>query len=137
MRLIVVRRNSFNTGNTKGYVIPIAYENDDLTITLIQPDAFPNNQRIWISSEYELIENQFLADEIFYLNSYRDSWEQRDNSEDERLRVANEKEQLAINPNTCRYYARGSSASRIDSSYMPVIDLPIFQICLLAATHHT
>ena len=54
MRLIVVRRNSFNTGNTKGYVIPIAYENDDLTITLIQPDAFPNNQRIWISSEYEL-----------------------------------------------------------------------------------
>ena len=124
MRLIVVRRNSFNTGNTKGYVIPIAYENDDLTITLIQPDAFPNNQRIWISSEYELIENQFLADEIFYLNSYRDSWEQRDNSEDERLRVANEKEQLAINPNTCRYYARGSSASRIDSSYMPVIDLP-------------
>jgi MoxR-like ATPase/Skp family chaperone for outer membrane proteins len=124
MRLIAVRRNSFNTGSAKGFVVPIAHENDDLTITLVQPDEFPNNQRIWISSEYELIENQFLADEIFYLNSYRDTWEPRGNSEDEHARVAYEKEQLEINPNKCRYYALGSSASRIDSSYMQVIDLP-------------
>lgn len=124
MRLIVMRRTPYTTGNTKGYVTPIAYENDDLSITLVQPDAFPNNQRIWISSEYDQIENQFLADEIFYLNSYRDSWEPRDNSDEERLRIQQEKELLNNNPNTCRYFARGSNATRIDSSYIPVIDLP-------------
>lgn len=119
-----MRRHPFVNDNSKGSVIPIAYENDDLTITLIGPDEFPNKQRIWISSEYEQIESRFLPDEIFYLDSYRDSWELRNNSPEELERVAYEKSQLESNPNTCRFYGRGSGSSRIDASYIQVIDLP-------------
>lgn len=124
MRLIVIRKNSFVNDSSKGSVIPIAYENDDFTLTLVNPDEFPNKQRIWISSEYEQIENKYLPDEIFYLDFFRDSWEVRDNSAEELDRVAHEKAQLENNPNTCRFFGRGSSTSRIDAGYTPVIDLP-------------
>lgn len=124
MRLIVQRQNGFNTGNDKGFVIPLAHENDDLTITPVQPDLFPNNQRIWISKEYQQIENEFGPDEIFYLNNPRDTWDLKDNSPDEAERVRLEKQEVANDPNKCRFFSLGYNASRIDSGFMPLVRLP-------------
>lgn len=123
MRLIVQRQNGFNTGNDKGFVIPLARENDDLTITPIQPDLFPNNQRIWISKDYQQIENEFGSDEIFYLNNPRDTWELKDNSQEEIERVQLEKKEITDNPNKCRFFSLGYNASRIDAGYMPLVRL--------------
>ena len=124
MRLIVLRQNGFNTGNDKGFVIPLAYENDDLTITPVQPDSFPNNQRIWISKDYQLIENEFGSDEIFYLNNPRDTWQLKDNSSEEIERVRLEKLEITGDPVKCRFFALGHNASRIDSGFMPIVHLP-------------
>lgn len=75
MRLIVKRLSGFNTGNDKGYVIPIAQENDDFSITQVNPDDFPKNNQISISRDFSIIEEAYGPDELFYLNSYRDGWE--------------------------------------------------------------
>lgn len=123
MRLIVNRQSGFNTGNDKGYVIPIAYENDDSTITPVQPDKFPNNQRIWISRGFSNIENEFGGEEIFYLNTYHDTCEKKDNSQQEEDRIERELADIRNNPNTCRYFSLGSNASRLDSGYIQVIHL--------------
>lgn len=124
MRLIVQRQNGFNTGNDKGFVIPLAREDDNLRITPIQPDLFPNNQRIWISKDYQQIENEFGSDEIFYLNNPRDTWELKDNSQEEAERVQLEKQEIIDNPNKCRFFSLGYNASRIDPGYMPLVRLP-------------
>jgi len=124
MRLIVQRQNGFNTGNDKGFVIPLAYENEDLTITPVGHDSFPNNQRIWISKDYQQIENEFGADEIFYLNNPRDTWQLKDDSPEEIERVRLEKLEITGDPIKCRFFSLGHNASRIDSGFMPLIRLP-------------
>lgn len=75
MRLIVKRLSGFNTGNDKGYVVPIAQENDNFSITPVNPEDFPKNNQISISRDFSLIEEGYGPDELFYLNSYRDGWE--------------------------------------------------------------
>lgn len=124
MRLIVHKQSGFNTGNEKGYVIPIAYENDDSTITLIQPGQFPNNNRIWISRGFALIENEFGSEDIFYLNTYHDTCEKKDDSLQEAERIERELTDIRNNPNTCRYFSLGGNASRLDSGYIQTVQLP-------------
>lgn len=121
MRLIVKRLSGFNTGNDKGYVIPIAQENDDFSITQVNPDDFPKNNQISISRDFSIIEEAYGPDELFYLNSYRDGWEKRDNSLEEEKRVEFEKQNSYIK---ARYFSFGTNTSRLESSYMEVIRLP-------------
>lgn len=52
MRLIVKRLSGFNTGNDKGYVVPIAQENDDFSIIPVNPEDFPKNNQISISRDF-------------------------------------------------------------------------------------
>lgn len=122
MRLIVKRLSGFNTGNDKGYVIPIAQENDDFSITQVNPDDFPKNNQISISRDFSIIEEAYGPDELFYLNSYRDGWEKRDNSLEEEKRVEFEKQNSY---SKARYFSFGTNTSRLESSYMEVIRLPI------------
>lgn len=124
MRLIVQKQSGFNTGNEKGYVIPIAHENDDSTITPVQPGQFPNNNRIWISRGFTLIENEFGSDDIFYLNTYHDTCEKKDDSPQEAERIERELADIQNNPNTCRYFSLGGNASRLDSGYIQAVHLP-------------
>lgn len=124
MRLIVHRQSSFNTDNDKGYVIPIAYENDDSSITALQPNQFPNNNRIWISRGFSLIENEFGSEDIFYLNTYHDTCEKKDDSPQEIARIERELNDIRNNPNICRYFSVGSNASRLDSGYIELVYLP-------------
>lgn len=124
MRLIVQKQSGFNTGNEKGYVIPIAHENDDSTITPVQPGQFPNNNRIWISRGFTLIENEFGSEDIFYLNTYHDTCEKKDDTPQEAERIERELADIRNNPNTCRYFSLGGNASRLDSGYIQAIHLP-------------
>lgn len=124
MRLIVQKQNGFNTGNEKGYVIPIAYENDDSTITPVNPEQFSNNNRIWISRGFTLIENEFASEDIFYLNTYHDTCEKKDDSLQEAERIERELADIQNNPNTCRYFSLGGNASRLDSGYIQAVHLP-------------
>ena len=119
MRLIVHglktsnTNNDTNTDRVSGYVVPIAYENDDMTITYTNPSDFPNNNRIWISSGFPYIENSFPSDKIFYLNSHYDGYE-NDNSSNEILN----------DPTKCRYFSLGKHASTISSDYRQIYKLP-------------
>lgn len=124
MRLIVHRQNGFNIGSEKGYVVPIAFENDDSTITAIQPGQFPNNNRIWISRGFGVIENEFSNEDIFYLNTYHDTCEKKDDTPQEAERIERELETIRNNPNNCRYFSLGSNASRLDSGYVQAVHLP-------------
>ncbi|WP_445407577.1 hypothetical protein [Acinetobacter seifertii] len=124
MRLIVHRQSGFNTGNEKGYVIPIAHENDDSTIRPLQPDEFPNNNRIWISRGYTLIEDEFGSEDIFYLNTYHDTCEKKDDSRQEVERIERELADIRNNPNICQYFSLGGNASRLDSGYIQLVQLP-------------
>lgn len=124
MRLIVHRQSGFNTGNEKGYVIPLAFENDDSTITQIQPGQFVNNNRIWISRGYGAIENEFGSEDIFYLNAYHDTCEKKDDTQQEAERIERELEEIRNNPNNCRYFSLGGNASRLDSGYVQAVHLP-------------
>ena len=99
MRLIVhglktSNNNDTNNDRVSGYVVPIAYENDDMTITYTNPSDFPNNNRIWISSGFPYIENSFPNDKIFYLNSHYNGY---DNSSNEILN----------DPTKCKYFSLG------------------------------
>lgn len=124
MRLIVHRQSGFNTGNEKGYVIPIAHENDDSTIKSLAPDEFPNNNRIWISRGYSLIESEFGSEDIFYLNNYHDTCEKKDDSSQEVERIERELAEIHSNPNLCQYFSLGGNASRLDSGYIQIVQLP-------------
>lgn len=124
MRLIVHRQSGFNTGNDKGYVIPIAHENDDSTIKHLEPDEFPNNNRIWISRGYSLIEGDFGGEDIFYLNNYHDTCEKKDDSRQEVERIERELAEIRSNPNICQYFSLGGNASRLDSGYIQIVQLP-------------
>ncbi len=125
MRLIVHRQTGFNTGNESGIVIPVAYENDNSTITPLQSDEFPNNNRIWISSGFPIIENQFGGSEIFYLNAPpRDTCEKKNDSPQEHDRIERELAEIRNNPNKCQYFSLGSNTSRLDSGYIQVVHLP-------------
>lgn len=121
MRLIVKRLSGFNTGNDKGYVVPIAQENDNFSITPVNPEDFPKNNQISISRDFSLIEEGYGPDELFYLNSYRDGWEKRDNSLEEEKRVEFEKQNSY---SKARYFSFGTNTSRLESSYIEVIRLP-------------
>lgn len=121
MRLIVKRLSGFNTGNDKGYVVPIAQENDDFSITQVNPEDFPKNNQISISRDFSIIEEAYGPDDLFYLNSYRDGWEKRDNSLEEEKRVEFEKQNSY---SKARYFSFGTNTSRLESSYMEVIRLP-------------
>lgn len=124
MRLIVHKQIGFNSSKGMGYVIPLAYENDDSTITAIQPDKFPNGNRIWISSGFGLIDEEFGSDDIFYLNSYHDGFEKKDDSQQEAERIKRELSDINDNPRSCRYYSVGANASRLDTSYTQLVHLP-------------
>lgn len=121
MRLIVKRLSGFNTGNDKGYVVPIAQENDDFSIIPVNPENFPKNNQISISRDFSLIEESYGPDELFYLNSYRDGWEKRDNSPEEEKRVEFEKQNSY---SKARYFSFGTNTSRLESSYIEVVRLP-------------
>lgn len=124
MRLIVHKQNGFNTSKGMGFVIPLAHENDDSTITPIRPGEFPNDNRIWISSGFGLIDEEFGSEDIFYLNSYHDGFEKKDDSPQEENRIRKELSDVNTNPKSCRYYSVGGNASRLDSSYTQVVYLP-------------
>lgn len=124
MRLIVHRQSGFNTGNEKGYVIPIAFENDDSTITPILPGQFPNNNRIWISRGFGVVESEFGSEDIFYLNTYHDTCEKKDDTPQEAERIDRELADIQNNPNTCRYFSLGGNCSRLDSGYIQAVHLP-------------
>ena len=119
MRLIVHGLKTHNTNNdtnndrVSGYVVPIAYENDDMTVTYTNPSDFPNNNRIWISSGFPYIENSFPNDKIFYLNSHYNGYE-NDNGSNEILN----------DPTKCKYFSLGKHASTISSDYKQIYKLP-------------
>ncbi|HAV5391116.1 TPA: hypothetical protein ACVB6Z_000547 [Acinetobacter baumannii] len=111
-RLLVHRFSSLDTGTEKGYVVPIAKENDDGTIEPTIREDFPNDNRVWISKEFGLIENNYAPTEIFYLNSYHESSERIDSILG------------STNANICKYFSLGSNASRVDrNGYMQMIKL--------------
>ncbi len=92
-RLLVHRFSSLDTGTEKGYVVPIAKENDDGTIEPTLREDFPNDNRVWISKEFGLIENNYAPTEIFYLNSYHESSEGADSTLG------------STNANICKYFS--------------------------------
>jgi hypothetical protein len=53
-----------------GFVIPIAYELENNSYAPADRLDFPNNGRIWVSSEYEAIERRFADFEFFRVNRY-------------------------------------------------------------------
>lgn len=117
MRLIVHGLKTHNTNNdtnndrVSGYVVPIAYENDDMTVTYTNPSDFPNNNRIWISSGFPYIENSFPNDRIFYLNSHYNGYD-------------NGSTEILNDPTKCKYFSLGKHASTISSDYKQIYKLP-------------
>jgi hypothetical protein len=54
-KLLVIKSEGYHPD--QGYAIPIALEEDDRSIRNIGTNEFPNDNRIFISKEYEKINN--------------------------------------------------------------------------------
>jgi hypothetical protein len=92
----------------KGYAIPIALEEDDGSFRNIGANEFPNNNRIFISKEYEKIDEQFKDRELFILTDWRSS----------------ESEEWKENKSIEKYFSRGIWAARTETNtYLPIIKM--------------
>ncbi|MDM8550286.1 AAA family ATPase [Desulfobacterales bacterium HSG2] len=94
-----------------GFVIPIAYELENSSYSPADRYDFPNNGRIWVSSEYEAIDRRFSDYEFFRVNRYS----------------ADENEAYIENDYLEKYWMRGSDAEALKRFEMcPIIeeDLP-------------
>ncbi|HFG7030305.1 TPA: hypothetical protein ACGIK9_002790 [Acinetobacter baumannii] len=108
-RLLVHRFASVDTSSDKGFVVPVALENEDGTITPTHREDFPNDNRIWISKEFNSIEQNYSPTELFYLTAYYESSETIENT---------------TNANMCKFFSLGTSAARVDrNSYLQLIKL--------------
>ena len=94
-----------------GFVIPIAYELESNNYSIADRYDFPNNGRIWVSSEYETIDRRFSDYEFFRVNRYS----------------ADGNEAYIENDYLEKYWMRGSDAEALKRFEMcPIIkeDLP-------------
>jgi len=66
--LIALKDRPISTSG--GFVIPIAYEQENSNFIPADRYDFPNNGRIWVSSEYEAIDRRFADYEFFRINRY-------------------------------------------------------------------
>jgi DNA polymerase III delta prime subunit len=108
MAKLLVIRSAKDYSPDKGYAIPIAIEEDDGSIRNIEVNEFPNNNRIFISKEYEKIDEQFKDRELFILTDYRSS----------------ESEEWKENNNLEKYYSRVIWATRTETNtYLPIIKM--------------
>ena len=90
-----------------GFVIPIAYESENYAYVHADRYDFPNNGRIWVSSEYEAIDRRFSDYEFFRVNRYS----------------ADDNGAYIENPHLEKYWMRGSDAEALKRFEMcPVID---------------
>lgn len=102
--VIAVKR--FAQFGGKGKIQPVAFDNGDGTFTAITnpEDLFPNNGVIWVSSEYDKIENDYEAEELFRIPIKRQNFE-----------VEIDKDQ---------YWATGSDGKKIqDVGLYPIIEV--------------
>ncbi|MDM8521797.1 AAA family ATPase [Desulfococcaceae bacterium HSG8] len=89
-----------------GFVIPIAYEMENCNYEYADRYDFPNNGRIWVSSEYEAIDRRFADHEFFRVNRYS----------------ADENEAYIENDYLEKYWMRGSDAEALKRFEMcPII----------------
>jgi hypothetical protein len=90
-----------------GFVVPIAYELENSSYTHADRLDFPNNGRIWVSSEYEFIDRRFADYEFFRVNRYS----------------ADENEAYIENDYLEKYWMRGSDAEALKRFEMcPIIE---------------
>lgn len=90
-----------------GFVIPIAYELENSNYMSADRYDFPNNGRIWVSSEYEAIDRRFADYEFFRVNRYS----------------ADENEAYIENDYLEKYWMRGSDAEALKRFEMcPIIE---------------
>ncbi len=93
-----------------GFVIPIAHELENSTYAPADRCDFPNNGRIWVSSEYEAIDRRFSDHEFFRVNRYS----------------ADENEAYIENDYLEKYWMRGSDAEALKRFELcPIIKEPL------------
>ncbi|AHX31490.1 AAA family ATPase [Aeromonas hydrophila] len=106
-RLIVVK-DSANFNPELGSVIPVAIESDDGCFKKVNIEDFPNSG-IFISKEYQKIDEVFKDDELFIITD----WHETDNEWQ-----ADKRKQ--------KFYSKGEWAERLEhNALIPVISMPM------------
>lgn len=109
LRPILAVKQFAQSYGRSGKILPIAFVNSDGTIELIQNpnDEFPNNGQVWVSSEYDIIEEDYETNELFAVPVYSTN-----NSEYE---IYNDKD---------KYWAKGGEAKKIQEiNLYPIIEI--------------
>lgn len=108
MARLLVLKSTKEYRTDQGYAIPIALEEDDGSIKDIGDNEFPNNNRIFISKEYEKIDEKFKDRELFFLKDWQEDgdgkWKENNNFE--------------------KYYSKENNAIRTETNtYLPIIKM--------------
>ena len=118
---IIAIKQSHCLNATHGFVTPIAKEIDEGTYIPVEDHEFPNNRRIWVSKDYDILDDKFDYGEPFKVLEYNEDSEslyKRQENKEQYWMKGNDTEALQKNE---IYVIIKSNLPKVETPYLDTV----------------